>query len=186
MAHPAKDDMLRSLRLIADTVTRASKMLDGLRRPDAAPGSLAACRVDEIVAATGALVARVASAVDVCVDWHSDEAEAAIGGVELQQILLNLALNAVEALPPGGRVTLDARRDGSRIHLMVSDTGPGIPADQVESIFTPGFSTKRGDARGIGLAVARRLTHAAGGRLWVDTRPGATSFHLDVPGTAQP
>jgi signal transduction histidine kinase len=94
----------------------------------------------------------------------------------LSQVLLNLLLNAADATGPGGRIEVRAgpapgRR--SRVVLTVTDDGPGIPAELLDRIFEPFFSTKEpGRGAGLGLAVSRTLVESFGGELAAGNRPG--------------
>jgi signal transduction histidine kinase len=98
-----------------------------------------------------------------------------VDGVHLGQVVLNLLTNASQAMEGEGRITVRARENGSRVFYEVSDTGPGIPPQNLEKIFEPLFTTK---ARGIGLglSVSRMLARANGGDLTATATPekGAT------------
>jgi len=99
----------------------------------------------------------------------------------LTQVLLNLLLNAVQAMPAGGTVTVaaEAVRDG--VALTVDDTGPGIPDDVRARIFDPYFTTRPGGL-GLGLAIARRIVEAHGGSLEAGTAPGGGArFRVRLP-----
>jgi two-component system sensor histidine kinase FlrB len=108
----------------------------------------------------------------------------------LEQVLLNLALNAFRAMPGGGWVEIAGHRiPGDGIHhrgaaaavISVSDTGPGVGAADVEKIFEPGFSTHAGSP-GLGLAVCRKIVEQHGGSLTAANRTGAgASFTLTFP-----
>ena len=107
-----------------------------------------------------------------------------------QQILLNLLGNAIKFTPPGGQVAVDAVQDselGDRLGLRVSDTGIGIPADKLESIFQPFVQvdvtrTRTAEGTGLGLAISRDLARGMGGDLTAMSAPGAGSmFTLTLP-----
>ena len=100
----------------------------------------------------------------------------------LRQVLWNLALNAVEAMPAGGEVAVSATRNSGTVRLTVSDTGDGIASDQLHHIFEPFFSTKA-EGTGLGLALVHRVVHDHGGELDVHSTPGVgTTFTLTLPG----
>ncbi|MBI2506204.1 MAG: hypothetical protein HYW07_23555 [Candidatus Latescibacteria bacterium] len=102
----------------------------------------------------------------------------------LREALLNLCLNALEAL--GGRsgnltVGLGCDLDQALVFIEVEDDGPGIPPEHLDHIFDPGFSTKE-QGNGYGLSIARRIAHAHHGELRVKSRMGhGTVFRLDLP-----
>jgi signal transduction histidine kinase len=101
--------------------------------------------------------------------------------VQLKRALLNLLRNAVQATPPGGAVTLAARRRlGDRVVLRVSDTGKGIPKEQLDKIFTPFFTTKE-KGTGLGLAFVREIVTDHGGTLSVESNLGqGSSFTVEL------
>ncbi len=124
--------------------------------------------------------------VDVVIE--TDDRLPALRGVpdRLQQAILNLALNAIQATPRGGRVTLSARREGGRVLLTVADTGPGVPPSLVPDLFEAKVSTKPGGT-GLGLPLVRIIAETHGGRVSYATAPGggaAFTLSLPVPGAA--
>jgi signal transduction histidine kinase len=99
----------------------------------------------------------------------------------LKQVLLNLCRNAIEAMPAGGLLTLRARCQDGEVVLEVSDTGVGIPADALERVFEPFYTTKEAGT-GLGLAVCRRIVEAHGGRLSVRSQPDrGTTIQVHLP-----
>lgn len=107
-----------------------------------------------------------------------------VDDVHMGQIILNLLTNAMQAMDGegGGRITIRVHAAGDNVHYDVTDTGPGIKAENMDKIFEPLFTTK---ARGIGLglAVSRTLARANGGDLTVTSAPGAggATFRLTLP-----
>ncbi len=102
----------------------------------------------------------------------------------LEQLVLNLLLNAAEALPEGGRVDLrvDLNTDLESVAVTVTDDGPGIPNGALSQIFEPFFTTK-GEGTGLGLSVARRIAHAHGSELEVENTSGRGAsfrFYLTI------
>jgi signal transduction histidine kinase len=99
---------------------------------------------------------------------------------KLRQILLNLLANGVKFTPEGGRISIGAERDRDRVRVWVTDTGIGIPGDQLEHVFDPFFQVDRGPSRkypgmGLGLAIARDLARAMDGEIWLESSPGRGS-----------
>jgi len=102
--------------------------------------------------------------------------------VQLQQVLMNLMLNGMEAMADGGgELRINTRRESKEAIVSVSDTGLGIPPDKMEQIFNTFFTTKTGGI-GMGLAISRAIIESHGGRLWATgkSEPGAT-FHFALP-----
>jgi two-component system NtrC family sensor kinase len=102
---------------------------------------------------------------------------------QVQQALLALLVNAVEAMPQGGTLTLRGDGDEGTVRLVVSDTGVGIPPDALPHIFEPFFSTKEGGTGvGLGLSVVYGIAQRHGGRVEVDSAVGrGTTFTLHLP-----
>jgi len=101
----------------------------------------------------------------------------------LEQVLLNLVLNAVRAMPGGGWIELGGRktRNGQAVVLEVADTGPGISPEHLPHVFEPGFSTRAGSP-GLGLAVCRKIVEQHGGTLHAVSRPGCGArFTMTLP-----
>jgi PAS domain S-box-containing protein len=102
----------------------------------------------------------------------------------LQQVFLNLFLNARDAMEAGGgRLTIRSRGEDATIRLSISDTGHGIPAEQLTRIFDPFFTTKPGKkGTGLGLSVSYGIVQEHGGAIEVHSRPGeGTEFRLEFP-----
>jgi signal transduction histidine kinase/CheY-like chemotaxis protein len=100
---------------------------------------------------------------------------------QLQQIFINLILNAFDAMPGGGRLTIEARPTGNGVEMLFEDSGTGIPEDQRNNIFEPFFSTKDGGT-GLGLTVSYNIVTAHGGTLdLVDGRGAGACFRLFLP-----
>jgi len=106
-----------------------------------------------------------------------------IGMVE--RVLENLVENALRHTPAGGRVTLALSLEGERAGVAVSDTGVGIPADEIDNVFERFYRADRSGSRhhaGLGLAIARRMVQLHGGQLAVRSTPGqGTTFAFDLP-----
>jgi signal transduction histidine kinase len=102
----------------------------------------------------------------------------------IRQVLLNLVTNAVQAMPDGGELRLRTMRVGhDRVRVEVEDTGIGIPADHVASIFDPFYTTKApGQGTGLGLSVVHTVVQRYGGSIVVNSEPNVgTVFRIDLP-----
>ncbi len=93
---------------------------------------------------------------------------------QLKQVALNLVLNAVQAMPGGGEITLCVQPEGQGVSLIVQDTGVGMDEDTISRIFEPFYSTK-GDGTGLGLAVTYGIVQGHGGSIRVESTPGVGS-----------
>ncbi len=104
----------------------------------------------------------------------------------LEQAVLNLCVNAVEAMPDGGHLTVATHAHDGVVDLDVTDTGVGIPPENLDKILKPFFSTKS-FGTGLGLPLVARVVAAHGGRLWAESETGAgggphgTTFHIHLP-----
>jgi len=108
---------------------------------------------------------------------------------ELQQVLINLIVNAIHAMPNGGTLSLktrDTARDGIEgVTVEVADTGTGIPPDILTRIFDPFYTTKNRQGTGLGLSITQTLVSRQGGDIKVDSTPGkGTVFTIWLPETA--
>ena len=103
----------------------------------------------------------------------------------LEQVLVNLIHNAVKFTRPGGEVILAVHTEEEFVRFSVSDTGEGIPADDLERIFERFYKADRarsGGGTGLGLSIARHLVEAHGGRIWAESTEGlGSTFHFTIP-----
>ncbi|WNG37639.1 response regulator [Archangium minus] len=99
----------------------------------------------------------------------------------LRQVIINLAINALEATPAGGLVRVSAGREGDMAWITVDDTGPGVPLEVRDRLFEPFFTTKA-QGSGLGLSIVHSIVTQHGGTLEVDSSPeGGARFFLRLP-----
>ncbi len=109
-----------------------------------------------------------------------------------EQILVNLLSNAHRFTPAGGRISVDVREEEDEVIIAISDTGPGIPEHERGVIFEPFYQSREGSGRrvpggmGMGLAIAKSLTELHGGRIWVESGEGGSTFFLAVQRHLEP
>jgi two-component system sensor histidine kinase HydH len=102
-----------------------------------------------------------------------------------EKVLLNLMLNAEDAMPDGGSLTFQARAEGDWVVLDVIDTGCGIPPEVMKRLFKPFLTTKEG-GNGLGLAMAKKVVTAHGGLIEAQSEPGrGTKFTIRLPSSGQ-
>ena len=110
--------------------------------------------------------------------------------IHLQQVLLNLAVNGLDAMldrPEGsGQLFIEtALNGGSTLEVSVADTGAGIPPDKLQAIFDAFYTTK-GQGTGLGLSIARTIVETYGGKLWAENRNGGGAvFRFTLPLTVE-
>jgi len=110
-----------------------------------------------------------------------------VDAYQLQQVILNLVTNAEQAMAgverAHHRLTVRTRKDAEMIHIEIEDTGPGIPADSLERIFNPFFTTKSdGHGTGLGLSISLGIISEHSGRIWAENAAGAGArFCVDLP-----
>jgi signal transduction histidine kinase len=102
------------------------------------------------------------------------------------QVLANLIGNALKFTPEGGVVDVHAQRDGGVVRFCVLDSGPGIPADELPNLFSRFHQTRDNNQKqkglGLGLSICKGLVEAHGGRIWVESLPGAgAAFNFTLP-----
>ena len=121
----------------------------------------------------------------IAVEHDLSAATAIVDGTrsELQQVLMNLLANAVQAMPEGGTLTITTRAGEGRVRMTVADTGVGMNERVRKQIFHPFFTTKRaGQGTGLGLSVARDIVIAHKGTIRVESRVGEGSrFEIELP-----
>lgn len=107
-------------------------------------------------------------------------------GEQLTQVILNLTMNAIQAMSTGGAVEYSIETTPATVRIRVADTGPGIPADKREHIFDP-FVTSKPDGTGLGLAVTAQIVAAHQGQVSVNSRePHGAEFVVELPIRQEP
>ena len=176
------------LRLVESNVRRISKIIRALldfARHNAQNGDWEHFDVVQALQQAKALVKHQLDAHSIQVFQHVDENLPRVYGHmgELEQVFINLILNAQHAMPDGGRLTISAREAEGGIEIEVADTGVGIPSEHLDRIFEPFFTTHAEDGgSGLGLAVSYRIVEMHGGTLTVESSPGeGATFFVRLP-----
>ncbi len=105
---------------------------------------------------------------------------------QMGEVLLNLVLNAQDAMPEGGQLRIRTCAQDGRVHLQVADTGSGIPPEVMEHLFEPFFTTKGEQGTGLGLAICDSIVRDHGGEIRVESRPGQGSTFTVILPVAEP
>lgn len=183
MMEIVSNDVKRIDRLISD-ISDASRLDAELSRETSEPVDLAHLleTIVEIYRMTDA-----AHAIDITLDIRlPPQARVLARDERLGQVFRNLIDNAISFSPEGDTVSIVATADAGRARVTVEDNGPGIPTENLETIFER-FYTERpndhfGKNSGLGLSIARQITESAGGRIWAENREGGGArFVVDVP-----
>jgi two-component system, OmpR family, sensor histidine kinase BaeS len=175
-----RDEVLRLARMVGD--------LQALAAADAAALHLARRRCDlaDIAATAADSLARRFEAAGIALDLQLSAAPVLADPRWLHQVVTNLLTNALKFTPADGRVTIRTAPDGPDAVLQVTDTGTGIPADELPRIFDRfwrGRQAAQTSGSGIGLAIAAELARAHGGQLTAGSEPGhGTQMTLTLPG----
>ncbi len=173
-------------RAIAEEVRRLKRIVDEFSRfarlpaPDRAPVA-----PEELVGALLALFPEPPPGVTVRREVAPGLPRVLADRDQVLQVLLNLASNALDAMPGGGTLAISARPADGAVAFAVADSGAGIAAADLPRVFEPYFTTKEGGT-GLGLAIARRIAEEHGGRLEAASAPGrGATFTLTLPAAAE-
>jgi len=182
---PDLDEVREAANRIAEDGNRAAEIIDRLRSLyKKAPPKRELANVNEIVEEMVVLMRGEANqnAVSIRTDLSAIVPRITADRVQLQQVLMNLMLNGIEAMKEtGGILTIKSQlsQDGS-VLISVTDTGPGLPAENADQIFNAFFTTKP-QGSGMGLAICRSIIEAHGGHLWATANNGrGAAFHFTL------
>jgi two-component system, NtrC family, sensor histidine kinase HydH len=140
-------------------------------------------KLDDVVGRMVDFIAPTARQQNVVVNWYSapDLPEVVLDREMFEKVLLNLMLNAEDAMPNGGTLTLQSRLHEGNVELDVIDTGVGIAPERIAKLFRP-FQTTKANGNGLGLATARKIVFAHGGTISVQSALGhGTKFTITLP-----
>jgi signal transduction histidine kinase len=179
------DASYHHVQIILEEANRCEKLVQELLefgRPKCAEFAL--IDIEEIIRKTMDLVAPHAgkNQVETVIQSNGQLPRIYADAQQLQQVLLNLSLNAVDAMPKGGTLTLGAAVDSvDQLTVTVADTGIGIDADVLPRIFQPFFTSKKRRGLGLGLPICDRIVKSHGGAIEVASKPGCgTTFKIHL------
>lgn len=188
LAEAEAEKVKTEFQLIDDQVYRIGTIVSKLlqfARPEDYSGEDALTSPADVVRDCLVLTAHQTekAGVDLTTDLQSDR-QVAISRTELQQIIVNLIINAVHAMPDGGDLKIIVSDADGAVRVEVTDSGRGIPADVLKRIFDPFFTTKQAEGTGLGLSISQRLVARAGGEISARSTPGHGSrFTITLPVT---
>lgn len=184
LAGQADDEVAETLRVLKTEVTRISGVLESFRDfASIEQLNRGETDIEHMVQRTAGLIRPQAEgqAVTVALDRSTNEIpRVSADAPRLEQVLLNLAMNALEAMPDGGRLAIAIGRGEDHVTIAVSDTGRGIPPHVRSRIFDPYFTTKS-DGSGMGLAVCDKIIRQHGGIISCETCSDGTEFRITIP-----
>ncbi len=183
-------DAETELRLIDEQTDRVSQIVTRLlqfAKPEEYSGAEASSLPGEAVESCMPLVRHLLKKNEIGFEFEDRASfQVAISRTELQQVLINLMVNAIHAMPEGGLLSVTAEdcslAGDNGVEITVSDTGGGIPAQELQRIFDPFYTTKKGKGTGLGLSITQMLVMRLGGRIAVESEPGqGTRFKIQLP-----
>ena len=187
---PAADAVRTEFDLIDQQVHRVTMIVTRLlqfARPDEYAGYVETVVPGEVAADCLVLVRHLLERAEVAVETEDAASRTVeVSRTELQQVVINLMVNAIHAMPEGGRLrlrTTDADRSGTEgVAIEVSDTGLGIPPDRLRKIFDPFFTTRTHGGTGLGLSISYTLMARYGGAITVESEVGrGSAFTVWLP-----
>ena len=186
---PTRDKALDKIHTAAQRAAKITNSVLGMARNRAA--GFEPTNLQELIEETLVLLERELSKYRIAVEKQYAEAPPirAVGN-QIQQVVLNLLINARQAMPDGGRVLVRIDHDAAAktVDLVIRDTGAGIPSEKLRRIFDPFFTTKSGPdetgkgGTGLGLSACRNIIEAHRGRIRVESTVGkGTQFTIKLP-----
>jgi hypothetical protein len=201
-ADPAVEDSLREIRKAGERAANLTRQLLAFGRKQVL--EIKTIDLNRVIAGFEGMLSRlIRESIDVTTHLAPDLGSVKADPFQIEQILLNLCINARDAMPGGGRLTIETTnvsldeeyakghtgvRPGPYVMLAVSDTGSGMDAEAVGKIFDPFYTTKeKGKGTGLGLSTVYGIVKQHGGNIWVHSEPGrGTTFKVYLPRADEP
>jgi PAS domain S-box-containing protein len=181
-----EDDKVKYLAVIQDEINRLDEIIRNLlifSRPT--PPNPVELSLGMILEGTLALIEDEAGerGVEIVLENRLEDDRCYLDGDQIKQIVLNVALNGIQACSKGGRLSVYLRKpeDPTFVRIEMRDTGEGIPVEMAGQIYNPFFTT-RSEGTGLGLSISRKMVEGHGGRISHESEAGkGTSFFIDLP-----
>ena len=188
---PPDNAQAATLEKIVKQAFRASEIVNHLLKFSRVSGSeLAELDLNKVIRETVSLLDPMLRAAKISLNTELEPLLPPVSGNygKLQQVFMNLIMNAHDALPQGGEITLATGVKNSAIYVEVADNGVGIPPDQLSKIYDPFFTTKASSrGTGLGLSVTYGIIREHSGKIQVESAVGqGTSFRLEFPAVRKP
>ncbi|OYV73694.1 MAG: hypothetical protein B7Z74_03490 [Deltaproteobacteria bacterium 21-66-5] len=201
-ADPAVGDSLREIRKAGERAANLTRQLLAFGRKQVL--TIKTIDLNRVIAEFGGMLSRlIRESIAVSTHLATDLGPVKADPFQIEQILLNLCINARDAMPDGGRLTIETAnvsldeeyakthtevRPGPYVMLAVSDTGSGMDAETVGKIFDPFYTTKeKGKGTGLGLSMVYGIVKQHGGNIWVYSEPGrGATFKVYLPRVDEP
>jgi signal transduction histidine kinase len=145
------------------------------------------CSVEDVVASACDALARTAELQSVAIKIEiPKDIHVVVSRERLERVFLNLINNAIDAMPAGGNIAISGREQDAAAHVVIEDTGRGIPAEAWSTLFEPFASFGKKNGLGLGLALSRQTLLDHGGDLWAERITSGARFLLRLPLAPQP
>jgi signal transduction histidine kinase len=169
------DDILKDDRRASEVIRRMRSLLKK------APFELKSLDFNDLVGETVELILAVGRKVELNSVITRDALPILGDRIQLQQVILNLVANGIDAMKENCIITIQTSRVEKFAELSVSDRGPGIPKDKLKEVFQP-FVTSKAEGMGMGLSIARTIVEAHNGQIWAENRDhGGATFRIRLP-----
>jgi signal transduction histidine kinase len=176
-----KKDSLKTICFHVNRISETLKQLSGFSKMPV--GEPKECQINDIIETSINLIQYDKRAKDVVItkDLAPELPFVMVDGNQLSQVFVNLILNAIDAMPEGGRLTVSSALRGDEIRIKFRDTGIGIPAEELSRIFDPFYTTKE-KGTGLGLSVSYTMVRKMNGTITVESEVGqGTTFIIRLP-----
>ena len=186
---PKKEEMKNSLDLVASESKRCGELVKNLLSfSRVSPMNLAWCDLNQVIDRCVRLVQHKMemSGIQLNLDLASDLPMAHCDPAQIEQVVLAMVINAIDAMPQEGNLWISTHVSAAGIELVIRDDGIGIPAEHLPHIFEPFYTTKESGGSGLGLAISQNIVERHGGQIEVDSIVGqGTTFRIVLPVDSQ-